>query len=53
MAAIEMDCPICEGNVPLHGDERDGDEVYCGYCGVMSQFKRPSEDEDTMLEADY
>ncbi len=47
-----MECPVCDGNIPLQGDERDGDDVYCGYCGVMSQFKRSGENEEILLEPD-
>jgi len=36
MPTAEAVCPACEGNLPLHGDEKVGDEVYCSYCGVMS-----------------
>lgn len=53
MATTEMECPVCEGNIPLYGDEQDGDEVYCGYCGVMSHYKKPQDDEEACLEPDY
>ena len=48
-----MDCPVCDGNIPLHGDEQNGENVYCGYCGVMSQFKQSDPDEEACLEPDY
>ncbi len=52
MATTEMECPVCEGNVPLNGDERDGDEIYCGYCGVTSQLKLHGEEGEASLEPD-
>ena len=53
MATTEMECPVCDGNIPLQGDEQTGDDVYCGYCGVMSQFKAPDGDEEACLEPDW
>ncbi len=53
MGISEMECPVCDGNIPLQGDERDGDEVYCGYCGVMSHFKQPAGGAEACLEPDY
>ena len=52
MAATEMECPVCDGNIPLDGDERDGDEIFCGYCGVTSKYKQPAQDEEATLEPD-
>ena len=35
MARIdELTCPICEADLPLAGDEKPGDEVFCNYCGA-------------------
>jgi len=54
MATTEMDCPVCDGNIPLQGDEQDGDDVHCGYCGVMSQYRAPKdEDDEASLEPDF
>jgi hypothetical protein len=52
-APTEMDCPVCDGNIPLQGDEAAGEGVYCGYCGVMSNFVPATDDEEASLEADY
>jgi hypothetical protein len=27
-----VSCPICNADVPMDGDEREGDVVYCAYC---------------------
>ena len=28
----ELSCPTCNADVPLSGDEKTGDELYCAYC---------------------
>ncbi len=30
----ELTCPICQADIPLGGDEKPGDEVFCTYCGA-------------------
>lgn len=30
--AIELECPVCEADIPLEGDESPGDLVMCSYC---------------------
>jgi len=37
-------CPICQAEVPLDGDERHGDPVYCSYCEMELRLKRKGED---------
>jgi predicted amidophosphoribosyltransferase len=32
--AHELCCPICQADIPLGGDEKPGDEVFCTYCGA-------------------
>ena len=29
---IEMECPICDAEIPLDNDEKPGDLVVCAYC---------------------
>jgi hypothetical protein len=33
-------CPICQAEVPLSGEERPGDAVYCSYCEIELRLKR-------------
>jgi predicted amidophosphoribosyltransferase len=33
-AQDELCCPVCHADIPLGGDERVGDEVFCNYCGA-------------------
>ncbi len=51
--ARELKCPICEGDLPLDGDERPGAELYCTYCGAPSVMRGSLEDEDCEAEADF
>ena len=32
--SIELECPICDADIPLEGDEETGDFVVCSYCKV-------------------
>jgi len=34
MRAPDLYCPICQANIPLGGDEKPGDEIFCTYCGA-------------------
>jgi uncharacterized Zn finger protein (UPF0148 family) len=43
-------CPICDADVPLSGDEKAGEEVYCPYCRAPLHVKGSSEEEEPELE---
>lgn len=32
--AKELECPVCEADLPLDGDEKPGDLIVCSYCKV-------------------
>ena len=49
----ELCCPICQADIPLGGDEKLGDEVFCGYCGAPSIIVANKDDEDWDLEEDF
>ena len=50
----ELSCPICNADVPLAGDERKGDEVFCAYCKAPLTLKGSREDPSEMeLEEDF
>jgi hypothetical protein len=36
VATRDLSCPVCNADLPLAGDERLGDDVYCTYCGAVS-----------------
>ncbi len=50
--AQELACPICDADVPLSGDEKPGQEVYCAYCRAPLTVKRGSDEDDLELEED-
>ena len=46
-------CPICNADVPMSGDERPGDVVYCAYCQAPLKVTKLSLEEDPELSEDY
>lgn len=53
MARHEVPCPVCQADLPLAGDERKGDEVYCTYCGAPCRLTGNAQDEDCGIEEDF
>jgi len=50
----DLSCPICNADVPMNGDEKRGDEVFCTYCGAPLTLKGSGEDPSDMeLEEDF
>jgi len=41
----ELSCPICDADVPLGGDEKPGEELYCAYCRAPLTLKGEKEEE--------
>ena len=41
--ADTLECPICEADIPLDGDEKSGDLVLCSYCSVTFKILRKKE----------
>jgi hypothetical protein len=35
-----LECPICEADIPLDGDEKPGDLVLCSYCRATFKILR-------------
>jgi hypothetical protein len=52
MATGEATCPICSGDIPLAGDERAGEEVFCAVCGTPCVLRRGEGKEDFEAEED-
>ena len=48
----ELSCPICNADVPLSGDERAGDEIFCSYCGAPCRLVTKGEKGEPELEDD-
>ncbi len=55
VARSELACPVCDADLPLGGDERLGDQVFCSYCGAPSLIRvRSGDDEEEWeLEEDF
>ena len=50
----ELSCPICNADVPLSGEEKLGEEVFCAYCKAPLTLKGSQEDPSEMeLEEDF
>lgn len=49
--STELECPICDADVPLDGDETTGDLVLCSFCKVT--FKLLKKKEKWVLVEDY
>ena len=53
MRRNELSCPICNADVPLAGDEKPGEEVFCTYCGAPFRLAGdPSSDDCELIEED-
>jgi hypothetical protein len=53
----DLSCPVCNADLPLTGDERKGDEIFCTYCGAPCRLevrpKGPGEPDDLHAEEDF
>jgi len=38
--SMELECPICDADIPLEGNEKPGDLVLCSYCKVTFKLLR-------------
>ncbi len=47
-----LTCPMCDVEVPLSGDEKIGEQVYCPYCQTPLALRKTKE-EDFYLEEDF
>jgi hypothetical protein len=47
----DMECPICDADIPMNGDERPGDYVLCSFCKVT--FKLIRKKDNWALVEDY
>jgi len=53
MANREIACPICDADIPLAGDEKSGEDVFCTVCGATIVLKGNPGDEDFEIEEDF
>lgn len=47
-----LTCPMCDVEVPLSGDERPGEQVFCPYCQTPLALRK-TKTEEYYLEEDY
>ena len=52
MKKQDLECPICNADVPLSGEESPGEEVFCAYCRAPLTLSGKSDD-DMELEEDF
>ena len=52
MATPDLCCPVCSADIPLAGDEKAGEEVFCTYCGAPFRLTAPPSSEECSLEED-
>ncbi len=38
--AIELECPVCEADIPVEKDDKPGDLVQCSYCKEAFKLMR-------------
>jgi len=53
MPKDELKCPVCGADVPIAGDEKKGEEVFCTYCSAPCRLTASPSSEDCELEEDY
>ncbi len=51
--ANEITCPTCSADLPLSGDEKRGDEVYCTVCSATSILRSDATEEDCEADEEY
>ena len=49
--SIELECPVCNADIPLDGDEKLGDLILCSFCKVT--FKMLKKNERWVLQEDF
>lgn len=50
MSVVSLQCPICDADFPLGGDERAGEELFCSYCGTPCRLTADPDSEDCQIE---
>ncbi|MCP5057595.1 MAG: lysine biosynthesis protein LysW [bacterium] len=51
--AKDLECPICNADIPLAGDEKKGEEIFCAYCRAPLIVQQGADDDELLLEEDY
>lgn len=48
-----LSCPMCDADIPVSGDERVGEEIYCPYCRVPLGIRKKKDAEELYLEENF
>ena len=51
--ARDRSCPVCDADLPLRGDERAGEEVFCTYCDAPCRLTAAASDDACEVEEDF
>ncbi|MBI5047527.1 MAG: hypothetical protein HZB80_00875 [Deltaproteobacteria bacterium] len=52
-AAQYLTCPMCDTDVPISGDERVVEEIFCPYCQTPLKTRKKKGTEELYLEEDF
>ena len=47
MGTPDLACPVCNADLPLAGDEKLGENIYCTYCGAPCILVGKEDDPET------
>jgi hypothetical protein len=48
----DLECPFCNADVPMDGDEKPGESVSCSFCRAPLRVVRKVDEDDLELEDD-
>ncbi|MBI5599375.1 MAG: sulfonate ABC transporter [Deltaproteobacteria bacterium] len=48
--AATLECPLCDCEVPINGDEKPGEQVFCPYCEAPLKIKKDKADKFYLQE---
>ncbi len=50
---LELECPMCDAEIPMSGEEKPGMELSCSYCDTPLKLKKKREDDSLYLQEDF
>ena len=48
-----LTCPMCDADVPVSGDEKVGESIYCAYCQTPLKLRKIKNTEELYLQEDF
>ncbi len=49
-AGTYLDCPMCDCEIPISGDENPNEEIFCPFCETPLLLKKNRDDEFFLQE---